>query len=317
MQAASTTPMAVRDVYETGFDEACGKQCPATDCPECDGVIRTEGGEMRCTDCGLIVSEYRLDHSHRKYVDSEDSVQPERTGAPLTATRHDRGLSSEIGYKVDGYGNRLSGRKRRRFSRLRRQHRRARWRSSRERNLGYGCGEIARMTSALDLGYDVQEQAAQLFRTAQYEGLLQGRSIEWIAAGAVYGACRCVKVIRTVESVAEVARCSVDEVKRGYGILNLELDLKTSVQTPVEYIPQIASEMELSQRVRSRAVELAHLAVENGIANGRKPSAVAGGCVYCASRELNSGLRQTDVAEVVDSTPVTIRRRFYELQDVA
>jgi transcription initiation factor TFIIB len=172
------------------------------------------------------------------------------------------------------------------------------------------------MTSALDLGYDVQEQAAQLFRTAQYEGLLQGRSIEWIAAGAVYGACRCVGIIRTVEAVAEVARCSVEEVKTGYSVLNLELGLEASVQTPVEYIPQIGSSLQISQRVRSRAVELAHLAVEKGIANGRKPSAVAGGCIYLASHELNAGLRQSDVAAAADASIVTVRSRYYELQEV-
>ena len=37
----------------------------------------------------------------------------ERAGVPLTATRHDRGLSTEIDHNVDGQGNTLSGRKRR------------------------------------------------------------------------------------------------------------------------------------------------------------------------------------------------------------
>ncbi|WP_049917131.1 transcription initiation factor IIB [Halogeometricum pallidum] len=309
--------MAVSNIYETSFDEACGKQCTAAECPECDGTVRTDGGETRCLECGLILSEYRLDHAYREFVDSEAIQSPARTGAPLTAARHDRGLSSEIGRGTDGNGNGLSSRKRRQLSRLRREHRRARWRTSQERNLGYGCGEIARMTGALELGYELRERAAQLFRTAQYEGLLQGRSIDWIAAGAVYGTCRCASIIRPVEAIAEVARCSVQEVKLGYNVLNLELGLETEVQTPIEYIPQVASACRLSQRVRSRATELAHLSVEASIANGRKPSAVAAACVYLASQELDTGLRQTDVAAAVDSTPVTVRRRYYELQDAA
>ena len=70
----------------------------------------------------------------RSFEDNE--TNSEQTGAPLTPTRHDRGLSTEIWYKIDGSGNTLSGSKHCQLGRLRREHVRGRWRSKAERNLG-------------------------------------------------------------------------------------------------------------------------------------------------------------------------------------
>jgi transcription initiation factor TFIIB len=46
--------MPIRDVYENGFDEECGKTINEDTCPECAGNLVTDGGEISCADCGLI-----------------------------------------------------------------------------------------------------------------------------------------------------------------------------------------------------------------------------------------------------------------------
>ncbi|WP_206425025.1 transcription initiation factor IIB family protein [Halosimplex salinum] len=112
--------------------------------------------------------------SSRTRTYDKDETNRERTGAPLTEARHDRGLSTKIGYKADGKGNRLSSRKRRQLGRLRREHTRAKWQSKAERNLAHGCTEIARLVGALDLDRDHREQASALFRSAQSADLLPG-----------------------------------------------------------------------------------------------------------------------------------------------
>ncbi|GAA5434826.1 hypothetical protein Hjap01_04318 [Haloarcula japonica] len=99
--------MATRDIYETGFDEDVRTETSANQCPECDGRVTTNAVETVCEDCGLVIDEQRIDHGPewRAYDDEER----ERTGAPLTAARHDRGLSTEIGRGTDAKGNELSG----------------------------------------------------------------------------------------------------------------------------------------------------------------------------------------------------------------
>ncbi len=126
----------------------------------------TNAVETVCEDCGLVIDEQRIDHGPewRAYDD-----ECERTGAPLTAARHDRGLSTEIGRGTDAKGNHISGQKRQRLARMRREQSRGRWQSKAERNLAHGLGEVRRLTSALELSDSVRDQACQLFRSAQDE----------------------------------------------------------------------------------------------------------------------------------------------------
>jgi transcription initiation factor TFIIB len=62
------------------------------------------------------------------------------------------------------------------------------------------------VAGALKLSKSVRDQACQLFRSAQNEDLLRGRSIEAIAAASVYGACRCNHLSQLVDDVSEMAR---------------------------------------------------------------------------------------------------------------
>jgi len=147
--------MATRDIYESGFDEDVRTESSANQCPECDGRVTTNAVETVCEDCGLVIDEQRIDHGPewRAYDDEER----ERTGAPLTAARHDRGLSTEIGRGTDAKGNELSGQKRRRLARMRREQTRGRWRSKAERNLAHGLGEVRRLASSLELADSVRD----------------------------------------------------------------------------------------------------------------------------------------------------------------
>jgi len=308
--------MAISDCYQSGFDEENGKEINAETCPECTGDIVTDGGEISCTECGLIVNEYRIDHgpAHFRFGDGRDDR--ERTGAPLTPARHDRGLSTEIGRGVDGKGKPLTGSKRRQLGRLRTQQHRGRWRSKGERNLAHGFGEITRMTAALELPRSIRDQACTLFRRAQEEGLLLGRSIESIAAGSVYAACRCAGVLRTIDEVVDVARADRESVTNAYHVLNRALALKTDTLRPRAYIPQIASDCTMSDPVRERAIELAEIAEAEGLANGRNPAGVAAACLYLAEKERGSGLTQAALADAADVSVPTLRARYQELRDV-
>ena len=102
--------MATRNIYATGFDEDVQTESSANQCPECDGHVTTNVKETVCEDCGLVIEEQRIDHGPewRAY----DTDERERTGAPLTTARHDRGLSADIGLGIDENEDTLSAQKR-------------------------------------------------------------------------------------------------------------------------------------------------------------------------------------------------------------
>jgi transcription initiation factor TFIIB len=307
--------MSFRAPYVNGYDESSGKTITATECPECPGELATEGGETACRDCGLVVDQYRIDHGPERRGFDDPGESTERTGAPLTLARHDRGLSTTIGYKRDGKGNSLSGAKRRRVNRWRREHKRGMYQSKAERNLAHACGELSRLTSALDLPNAIREKAAAIYREAQDRDLIQGRAIETMAAGSLYAACRVRGHPRTAAEVAAVAACDRAKVELGYGVLNRELGLETTIVRPQEYIPALASQCGVADQVQHRALELAHLAERTGIANGRGPTGVAAACLYLAGREYEAEYTQAELAEAAEVSTATIRERFRELRE--
>jgi len=115
---------------------------------------------------------------------------------------------------------------------MRREQSRGRFQSKAERNLAHGLGEVRRIASTLELSESVRDQACQLFRSAQNEDLLRGRSIEAIAAASVYGACRCNGLSRLVGEVSELARVAESRVTNAYKTLNEELGFPAEPVSP-------------------------------------------------------------------------------------
>lgn len=282
------------------------RNCPR--CPECDGQLRTDADETVCADCGLVVDTDRIDHGPEWRSFDDSRTTPKRTGAPLTEARHDRGLSTEI-----GYASGLSEHRRRKFIRLRRQHNRARVGRKRDRNKIYAFQEIRQLTGDKSLPEPVRDQACKLFRSAQKESLLQGRSLEGFAAACVYAACRINTVSRTIEETVAAAKADRDEFRAAYDALNRDLGLPVAPTSPAEYLPRYATDLDVSTAVERRARELVDRTQQEGIANGRNPSGVAAACLYTAAKEHDAEVTQREVAETASVTPVTIRNTFQAL----
>ncbi|GGM74288.1 MULTISPECIES: transcription initiation factor IIB family protein [Halobacteriales] len=296
--------MTTSEPYERAFDEDI-QRGTTEPCPECGGPVRTNSAETVCADCGLIIDEQSIDRGPEWHRDDADTAK--RTGAPLTPARHDRGLSTVIGSGQDATGTDLSGQKRRRLARMRREQSRARWRSKQERNLGHGLTEIRRIASALGLADSVRDQACQLFRTAQNERLLKGRSIEAMAAASVFGACRCNGESWLIDDVAPMAQVGQNRVENAYTVLNEELGLPTPPVSLDQFVPRLASDLGCTDVVRRRAEELVVQAVDAGITTGVHPSGFAAACLYMAACVHDAPLTQADAAAAAGVTVETIR----------
>ena len=305
--------MPTSDIYERGFDEDV--QAEGNQCPECGGRVAMNVQETVCEDCGLVVDEQRIDHGPEWRTGDADEKQ--RTGGPLTVARHDRGLSTEIGNHTDAAGNTLSGRKRRQLARLRREQSRGRFQSKAERNLAHGLGEVRRISSALGLSETLRDQACQLFRSAQTKDLLQGRSIEAIAAASVYGACRCTGRSQTLDGVAVPARVEQSRVKNAYQTLNTDLGLPAKPVQPSAFVPRLASDLNCPDDVRQQARTLAERAEAAGVTSGVHPAGFAVACLYEALRERGRQLPKTRVAEAADVSVATLRTHHQTVRDLS
>ncbi|WP_222914236.1 transcription initiation factor IIB family protein [Natrinema sp. SYSU A 869] len=305
--------MATRDIYTTTIDE--GVQTATTNCPDCGGSVRTTDRETICEDCGRILEDTHLDRGP-DWGRHDEQGSKRRTGAPLTPTRHDRGLSTEIGYKTDGNGNTLSSTKRRQLNRLRREQSRAQWQSKADRNLAYGLSEVRRIVASLGLASSIHDQACALFRRAQSEQLCRGRSLEAVAAASVYATSRCNGLGRSRTEVAASARCDQERLTTAYNAMNVELELPTQPIAATDRIPRLATELEVPDHVRRLALELAQRARETGLTIGCRPSGVAAGCLYLATQRVGLCLSQQRIADIAGISPNTLRSRRDELLEI-
>lgn len=280
-------------------------------CPECDGRLRATESETICSDCGLIIDDAQINHGPEWRHFQDDQSNPERTGAPLTQTRHDRGLSTNI-----GHSNEIPNQARRRqLSRMRTQHNRAQFSSKGERNKAHAFGEIKRLTTALDLPESATESACQLFTSAQNNDLIYGRSLEGFATACTYVAARTADIARTITEVCEPAKATRDEFRAAFDALNHELGLPIAPASPVEYLPRFGSKLDLDADVERQARKLADKAIETGIACGRHPGGIAAACLYTAGTQQNLDLTQAAAGEVADVTASTIRKTYQKLTE--
>jgi len=291
-----------------------------TTCPECGGRQLThdrERAELVCQNCGLVIDDEFIDRGPEwRAFDADQRQKRARTGAPMTLTIHDKGLSTMIDWRnKDSYGRSISSKNRAQLYRLRKWQRRIRVSNATERNLAFALSELDRMASALGLPRNIRETSAMVYRDAVDRNLIRGRSIEGVAASTLYAACRQCSVPRTLDEIAEVSRVSRKEIGRTYRFVSRELGLKLLPTSPLDYVPRFCSGLTLNGEVQSRTIEILRQASERELTSGRGPTGVAAAAIYIASILGGERRTQREVAEVSGVTEVTIRNRYKELAE--
>ena len=290
------------------------------ECTECGGTVTGgETDERVCADCGLVVDDQPIDTGPEwRAFDAAERDERSRVGSPLTETRHDKGLSTTIGFdRTDARGNTFDARKRRQLQRLRTWDRRSKTDGAHERNLRHALGEIDRMASALGLPKPIRETASVIYRRALNEDLLRGRSIEGMAAAALYAASRLEGVARSIDEIETVCRVDGLEIKRAYRYIDRELGLETPPAHPNEYVGRFASDLDCDDPTERLARTLVETAVEEGVHSGKSPVGIAASALYAAGRLRNGNLTQDAVSEAANVSEVTIRNRYREILAVA
>jgi len=295
-----------------------------SNCPECGETQFKKyeaDGVIVCPSCHIVVEDRLMDHGPEWRSFADDQTNPERTGAPVTSTRHDRGLSTEIGRWIDGQGNKLSSLQRKSAGRMR-------WIEEREgtdkheRTLRFAFGEIDRITSALDLPDVIHSEACQIFREAKTEDLLRGQSIEGIASAAIALAAKNHAIFRSYDDIASVSRVDVREIERSYLKLNRELNLMIEPVTPLDHFSQVLGQAEnvaaddLRVQIGPLARDMLAAVQEDNLHIGKNPPALAASAIYAAVRDVfgsQTPITQTEIAEIAGVSTVTIRNRYTEV----
>ncbi|EMA47125.1 transcription initiation factor IIB [Halobiforma nitratireducens] len=285
-------------------------------CPECAGRIRPDSdrGERVCADCGLVSDGDEIDYGPEWRSFEGETSDRSRVGAPITERRHDKGLSTTIGWENrDAYGNTISGEKRAQLNRLRTWNERFTSKDARERNLKQALGELERMASALGLSEPCRETAAVIYRRAVEEELLPGRSIEAMTTASLYAAARQQGTPRTFSAFESVSRVDDESTKRAYRYLSSELELEIAPPEPEQYLRQFASDLAVSDETERLARDVLEAAKAEELHIGKSPAGLTAAAIYAAGRLTNDRVTQETIDETTGVSKFTVRNRYREL----
>lgn len=282
-------------------------------CPECGSshiVHDRETGEFVCGECGVVIVEGMLSQKPEwRAFTPEERREKGRAGSPTDYTRYDKGLPTTITVDRDAFGRPLPPEVRRQMWRLRKWHIRSQIHASESRNLMHAMNELERLSDKLHIPSSIRGRTAIIYRKALSEGLVRGRSIAAIVAGALYAACRLAEIPKSLKEVAEASTRDEKEVARSYRLLVRRLKLEMPIHDPLHYISKIAEKAGLSGEIQGQAVRILREAQRKRLAIGKDPRGVAAATLYIVCKQKGKKITQKEIASAANITEVTLRNR--------
>ena len=286
-------------------------------CSECGSrnlVLDDNKGERHCSDCGLILEHTMIDHGPEWVNHTSDGVDKARVGLPADALRHDKGLSTDLDWRNRDYsGTAIPSKARAQYYRMRKWQQRSRQSNARERALTQGYQVIESVSSKLGLTRPCAERAASIYKKAQEEGVVRGRSIAVCACACLYISNQLFQTGRTVDDIAHASKISNKEIGRVYRGIKRVLRIRTPAPTPLVYIERFCSELGLPPSVVARTKQIIAEADAKDIVDGKSPCGIAAACIYIAASLEGFHRTQRDISSASNTTEVTIRNRYKEI----
>jgi transcription initiation factor TFIIB len=287
-------------------------------CPECTSknlVHDYDSGETICGDCGLVLYEQTMDKGPEwRAFTQEEKASRSRVGMPTSYSIHDKGLSTTISQvDRDAFGRKLPLSTRLQMWRLRKWQIRSRVHSSTDRNLAQAMGELERLSSRVSISQPIKEKAAVVYRKALDKGLVRGRSINSIAAAALYAACRQSRSPRTIREISEASLVDKKDVARCYRLLLQKLDFHMPIADPITYVSKIAEKTGITGKTQGAALAILRLARQKHVSAGKDPMGLAAAALYIACLQNAEKETQKDISQAAGVTEVTVRNRYKDL----
>ncbi len=281
-------------------------------CPLCNKhsniITDQNSGELICTICGSVI----IDSTEATRSEWASNIQEldfrDRTGAPTSLAKYDRGLSTVIGkINKDASGRQIDLAMKSRIGRWRTWDARSQTNDSSKRNLQSAFIQLYTMKDVLGLPESAIEKIAYLYRKIQERKLIKGRTIKGALAVASYIACRELGIPRTLKEIAKISNLKEKEIARIYRKVMFELDLKVPQVDALKEIIKIGNICGISERSKRRAMKMMMTVMKTEISAGKNPMGLAGAVLYLSCKEYDEVITQSKIAEVAGVTEVTLR----------
>jgi transcription initiation factor TFIIB len=277
-------------------------------CPNCgDGrkVTDIESGELICTKCGYVIHERVGDEEQDWSILAREPASKLRT-SPTSLARSGMGLSTIIGRPDRSAGSGLNAAMRSTFDRLRTWDFRIKGRD--ERSLKCAFVDLDRLRGTLRLSDAIVEKAAYIYRRAQEQGLVRGRTMRAVMGAAIYIVQREMGISGTLDDIIRATNTKEKDLARAYRILIRELDLKVPMVDPVKCVSRVANKANISERTKRKAMNMIYDVVKSGLAAGKDPMGLAASVLYVSCVNSGEVKSQAAIADAAGVSEVTLRK---------
>lgn len=272
-------------------------------------------GEIACSSCGCVISEYSEDRG-KEHGGVSEGIDNRRTGAGLSLKMHDKGLYTIIGVQnKDSVGKPLSSNTVQVFNRLRKWDNRSQIKNTADRSLRSALNDLGNVQLKLGLSDAIIERASLFYRKASEKNLIRGRTVKGITGACLYAACRDLEHTRTLKEIAQHLEIGRKDLARSYRLLFRELGFVVSIADPVKSIGKIASKIGVKEKTIRKAMYVLDLAQDARIVAGKNPEIIAATAIYAACMLTGENKSQHEIAIAANTSTVSIRNRISEFRE--
>jgi transcription initiation factor TFIIB len=275
-------------------------------------------GEVICISCGAVISDKIAETRPEWSVYGTNELYSSRVGMPISLAIHDLGLSTVIGKNNKDFSGKtiVDASTRVVIERIRTWDYRTQTRSSKGQSLKYAFRQLNSLKEKLALPSPVLEKAAYIYRKAQQNDIIRGRTRTGAMGACVYIACREAIIPRAFDEVAEVSNIRHKEMWKAYRAIVSELDLKVPLIDPVRCLVKLANKMGVSEKVKRYGIDYMKQVIDSNISAGRDPMGLAATVLYISCQNFgNVDKSQKYFADTAGISDVTVRNRRQELRN--
>ena len=122
------------------------------------------------------------------------------------------------------------------------------------------------------------------------------------------------EVPRPLKDITRASTRDHREVARTYRLLIREMGLRMPLDSPLKFIPVIASKLKVGRNTEQMAIDILRRAQKRNGLSGKDPRGLAAAALYMASNENGEKRIQKAVALAAGTTEVTLRNRLRGIQ---
>ncbi|KAJ3184521.1 transcription initiation factor IIB [Geranomyces variabilis] len=287
-------------------------------CADCNDVVPNviedfAAGDYVCGNCGLVLGARVIDtrSEWRTFSNSDDNTDdPSRVGAagdPLLGGMNH--IDSTIISQRDGGSGTARD--------LNRLHGKA-TNSKNEKSIMTAFKEIQTMCERIGLSKIASDTAKQIYKKAEDQKLLRGKSPISIMAACIYIGCREQSLTRTFKEICALTKVSKKEIGRNYKVLMPLLERPTKEISLDSYVIRFSSALNVPQNVKRATSEVLKRAQDLGTLAGKSPISIVAGCLYfvnCLSEDADQKTAK-EIAMTAGCTEATLKSAYKGLYDV-